>query len=76
MMASMVFSIAAETGWSEEMILMMPLAKVAQYQHCIFRRNDIRTRWSTVGEGAKPLKEILSTVKNRWNEAVDSDQET
>jgi hypothetical protein len=40
-----VFAIAAETGWPEERILFIPLARLAQYQHCLLRRNGVRTNW-------------------------------
>lgn len=47
-----MFSIAAETGWTEERILFMPLSRLAQYQHCLLRRNGVRTGWSLdYGEG-------------------------
>jgi hypothetical protein len=44
-----VFAVAAETGWPEERILFMPLARLAQYQHCLLRRNGVRTSWSSAG---------------------------
>ena len=31
---------------SEEKILHMPLARLAQYQHCLLRRNGVRTGWA------------------------------
>ena len=46
-LAAQVFAIAAETGWPEERILFMPLARLAQYQHCLLRRNGVRTHWSS-----------------------------
>ena len=42
-LASQVFAIAAETGWPEDKILFLPLARLAQYQHCLLRRNGVRT---------------------------------
>ena len=27
----------------------MPLSRLAQYQHCLFRRNAVRTTWSNSG---------------------------
>ena len=42
-----MFAVAAETGWPEERILFMPLARLAQYQHCLLRRNGLRSHWST-----------------------------
>jgi hypothetical protein len=45
-----VFAIAAETGWPEERILFMPLARLAQYQHCLLLRNGVRTEWSLISQ--------------------------
>ena len=45
-----MFAIAAETGWPEERILFMPLARLAQYQHCLLRRNGVRTEWSLISQ--------------------------
>jgi hypothetical protein len=65
-----VFSIAAETGWSEERILFMPLALLAQYQHCLLRRNGVRTRWSDPMEGGSGLKHQLETLRVEWGGAT------
>jgi hypothetical protein len=61
-----VFAIAAETGWPEERILFMPLARLAQYQHCLLRRNGVRTGWSSVREdNAKLALEQLRQKSHR-----------
>jgi hypothetical protein len=65
-----VFSIAAETGWIEERILFMPLARLAQYQHCLLRRNGVRTRWSDPMEGGFSLKHQLEALRLGWIEAT------
>ena len=44
-LAAQVFAIAVETGWPEERILFMPLARLAQYQHCVLRKNGVRALW-------------------------------
>jgi hypothetical protein len=64
-----VFAVAAETGWSEERIKFMPLARLAQYQHCLLRRNGTRTRWSRhVQDGPEiSLKDRLALLKTQWN---------
>jgi len=62
-----VFAVAAETGWSEERILFMPLARLAQYQHCLLRRNGIRTHWSAVGGGQSSLRGQLEALRLQWN---------
>ena len=38
---------SSATGWPEERILFMPLARLAQYQHCLLRRNGVRANWSS-----------------------------
>lgn len=44
----------------------MPLARLAQYQHCLFRRNSIRTRWSTESPDGKNLKEQMEALRRQW----------
>jgi hypothetical protein len=61
-----VFAIAAETGWPEERILFMPLARLFQYQHCLLRRNGVRTAWSCAGTGETSLREQLEVLRDRW----------
>jgi hypothetical protein len=61
-----VFAIAAETGWSEKRILFMPLARLAQYQHCLLRRNGVRTFWMSRGVDIMRTMENLSIMKNVW----------
>jgi hypothetical protein len=61
-----VFAIAAETGWPEERILFMPLARLAQYQHCLLRRNGVRTNWGHFGDDEGGLREQLETFRGRW----------
>jgi hypothetical protein len=62
-----VFAIAAETGWPEERILFMPLARLFQYQHCLLRRNGVRAHWSSTGEGQISLREQLEALRVRWD---------
>jgi len=61
-----VFAVAAETGWPEERILFMPLARLAQYQHCLLRRNGVRTHWSTIGTGQSTLRGQLEALRVDW----------
>jgi cytosine/adenosine deaminase-related metal-dependent hydrolase len=67
-----VFAVAAETGWPEERILFMPLARLAQYQHCLLRRNGVRTHWSGTGEGGKSLRGQLEALRMRWAVSAES----
>jgi hypothetical protein len=67
-----VFAIAAETGWPEERVLFMPLGRLAQYQHCLLRRNAVRTRWSTSESSGLSLKDQVAQLRMQWRESVDS----
>lgn len=71
-----MFAIAAETGWPEERILFMPLARLFQYQHCLLRRNGTRTHWSATGAHGIPLTEQLATLRLQWRESVDAATES
>jgi len=71
-----VFAIASETGWPEERVLFMPLARLAQYQHCLFRRNSVRTTWSSSSSGSTSLKEQLENLRLQWRGAVDSESKS
>jgi hypothetical protein len=66
-----VFAIAAETGWPEERILFMPLARLFQYQHCLLRRNGVRAHWSGTGEAQTSLREQLEALRAQWGERRD-----
>ena len=58
-----MFAIAAETGWPEERILFMPLARLAQYQHCLLRRNGVRMNWVHSGDEKGDLREQLEALR-------------
>ncbi len=64
-----MFAVAAETGWPEERILFMPLARLAQYQHCLLRRNGVRTSWSASEAGGSSLRDHLETLREQWQRA-------
>ena len=61
-----MFAIAAETGWPEERILFMPLARLAQYQHCLLRRNGVRTNWGHSETEQTTLRDQLEALCVRW----------
>jgi hypothetical protein len=65
-----VFAIAAETGWPEERILFMPLARLAQYQHCLLRRNGVRTNWGTTVP-ACGIAEQMELLRIQWRTSID-----
>jgi len=67
-----VFAIAAETGWPEERILFMPLARLFQYQHCLLRRNGVRANWSSTGEGPTSLRDQLEALRAQWGGELGS----
>ncbi|MBN8459435.1 MAG: hypothetical protein J0M04_16525 [Verrucomicrobia bacterium] len=66
-----MFAIAAETGWPEERIIFMPLARLFQYQHCLLRRNGVRTHWSSVGLAQPSLREQLGALRLSWESRSD-----
>lgn len=61
-----MFAVATETGWPEEQILFMPLAKLAQYQHCLLRRNGALTRWSISITPGIALGDQLNLLRQAW----------
>ena len=58
-LAAQVFAVAAETGWPEDRILFMPLARLTHYQQCLLRRNGVRTHWSMVVT-------VLGALRDSW----------
>jgi hypothetical protein len=44
----------------------MPMTRLAQYQHCLFRRNSVRTRWSTAITDAPSLKDQITQLRLQW----------
>ena len=71
-LAAQVFAVAAETGWPEEPIIFMSLARLAQYQHCLFRRNGVRTNWSSAGEGDLTLRDRSEALRMQWKQANET----
>ena len=61
-----MFAVAAETGWPEERILFMPLARLAQYQHCLLRRNGVRTTWNEPETDVFSLREQIEALRVKW----------
>ena len=67
-----MFALAAETGWSEERILFMPLARLAQYQHCLLRRNGVRTTCCWSETGTSTVRDQLVSLRLQWNQELHS----
>lgn len=44
----------------------MPLARLAQYQHRLLRRNGVRTSWGHFGDEGGDLREQLKALHERW----------
>ena len=56
--------------------MFMPMAKLAQFQHCIMRRNGTRTVWSLSMDdetGSRDLGERMAALREQWLGKVDSD---
>ena len=58
---------AFRTSKTVERILFVPLAQLAQYQHCLLRRNGVRTHWSSVGTGQGAIQDQLEALRIQWN---------
>ena len=54
----------------------MSLARLAQYQHCLLRRNAVRTHWSGAGQAGVTLKDQIAQLRLQWRESVDCDPES
>jgi hypothetical protein len=52
--------------------MFMPLARLAQYQHCLLRRNGVRTHWSATGKDQGSLRGQLEALRVRWNRLENS----
>jgi hypothetical protein len=62
-----VLAIAAETGWPEERILFIQLARLAQYQHRLLRRNGLRTWWMPpTGHDGSSVTSLLASLRGQW----------
>jgi hypothetical protein len=44
----------------------MPLARLAQYQHCLLRRNGVRTHWSNNSSGSTGLRDQVANLRRQW----------
>jgi hypothetical protein len=59
--------------------MFMPLALLAQYQHCIMRKNNTRTTWThDVDESGTPtgsLEDRMKSLREMWLGEVDSHPE-
>ena len=53
----------------------MPLARLAQYQHCLFHRNAIRIRWSSEETDGMDLREQMQALRLQWRASVDAEDE-
>ena len=69
-----MLAVAAETGWPEERIIFMPLARLAQYQHCLLRRNGVRTNWGSAGTGQGTLQDQLEALRVQWKQSMNPER--
>lgn len=53
----------------------MPLSRLAQYQHCVLRRNGVRAHWSNDSGGidGEAIATTLEKYRLQWQAQVDSD---
>ncbi len=63
----LIFSVARETGWSENTILDMPLSRLMQYYHCSLVFSGVACKWAKEAfpDAAKimHIKNILTKAK-------------
>ena len=55
--------------------MFMPMARLAQYQHCLFRRNAVRTMWcepTNSADGRESAEDEFTRMRQSWRAAVDS----
>ena len=45
--------------------MFMPLARLVQYQHCLLRRNGVRTEWSNLGQNGTATDQ-WNAIKHAW----------
>ncbi len=50
----------------------MPLARLAQYQHCLLRRNGVAAHWSNTGGVSASVMDELRALREHWRGQVDS----
>ena len=58
--------------------MFMPMARLAQYQHCLFRRNAVRTRWcepTNDTDGRESAEDEFNRMRQSWQASVDSAEE-
>jgi hypothetical protein len=46
--------------------MLMPLARLAQYQHCLLRRNGVRTNWISAETEQTTLRDQMEALRERW----------
>ena len=46
--------------------MLMPLARLAQNQHCLLRRNGVRTNWISAETEQTTLRDQMEALRERW----------
>lgn len=46
--------------------MLMPLARLAEYQHCLLQRNGVRTSWISAETEQTTLRDQLEALRGRW----------
>jgi hypothetical protein len=57
-----VFSIAKETGWTEDVIINMPLGRLWSYRHALLRAYDVETHHITDEDDRREIHELFMTL--------------
>ena len=53
----------------------MPLARLAQYQHCLLRRNEVGTGWGTATRKGADQRERMARFMGQWRQSEKSAEE-
>jgi hypothetical protein len=57
-----VFAIAKETGWGEDYILDMPIAKAWGYRHAILRSYDVKCNYKIDDEERQEMHDLFKEL--------------
>jgi len=60
--ASLVFSIAKETGWNEDRILDMPLGRLWSYRHALLRSYEMTTYFLTNEDERQEIQDLFQML--------------
>lgn len=63
-MTTLIFSVAKETGWTEEDIMDMPISRVWSYRHAILCSYDIECYYKSDEDDRQEMYELFDAFKD------------